>query len=194
MIGFYVVLHVYTDYKPFGGLSNTLFWWMCGLHGRLVFSPLWVFFWVEKVGNVFILDVDVESNLMPGVHSGMLLFDAYFRNIWWLKLYLNNQFLANANICRCVLCKKHLVLCVCVCVCSFQIQMSLVKWFRGKFKFFNITGGFNTKHSCSHEALSLRPSHSISTIKLFYRSKNNVSFHTSAFFAKAFWRAIHIHF
>lgn len=142
------------------------------------------------VGNVFILDVDVEPNLMPGVHSGMLLFDAYFRNIWWLKLYLNNQFLANANICRCVLCKKHLVLCVCA---LFKFRWASVKWFRGKFKFFNITGGFNTKHSCSHEALSLRPSHSISTTKLFYRSKNNVSFHTSAFLAKAFWRAIHIH-
>ncbi len=26
------------------------------------------------------LDVDVETNLMPGGHLGMLVFDAYFRN------------------------------------------------------------------------------------------------------------------
>lgn len=105
-------MFIQTTNLTLGGLLNMLFWWMCGLHGRLVFSPLWVFFWVEKVWNVFVLDIDVETNLMPGVHLGILLFDAYFRNIWWLKLYLNNQFSANANICWCVLCKKHFV-CVC---------------------------------------------------------------------------------
>ncbi len=78
--------------------------------------------------------------------------------------------------------------CVCVCVCALfsnsdEPQSSDLEV---NFKFFNITGGFNTKHSGSREALSLRPSYGISTIKLFYRSKNNVSFHTSAFLTKAF--------
>ncbi len=112
-------MFIQTTNLTLGGLLNMLFWWMCGLH-RLVFSPLWVFFWVEKVWNVFVLDVDVETNLMPGVDLGMLLFDAYFRNIWWLKLYLNNQFSANANMSMCAVQKAFSV-----CVLSFQIQMSL---------------------------------------------------------------------
>lgn len=110
----------------------------------------------------------------------------------WNFIWTTSFLLMQIYVGVCAVQKAFSALCVCVCA-LFKFRWASVKWFRGKFKFFNITGGFNTKHSCSHEALSLRPSHSISTIKLFYRSKNNVSFHTSAFLAKAFWRAIHIH-
>lgn len=72
----------FTDYKPHFQrsfqcdiLMNVWIAWQAGIQ-----PTVGIFLGREKVRNVFVLDV--ETNLMPGVHSGMLLFDAYFRNIW----------------------------------------------------------------------------------------------------------------
>lgn len=74
-------MFIQTTNLTFGGLSNAIFlmnvWiaWQTGVQ-----PTVGIFLGRETVRNVFVLDV--ETNLMPGVHSGMLLFDAYFRNIW----------------------------------------------------------------------------------------------------------------